>query len=162
MSKTNPNEIGTVTIDISNDTVGGPFIPFISPLSSSKGRTTLYIPRFKSIKRGNDLLPALQKYIGIDKVGLSNKKKWLENAQYLFMDKTAVETFLKIHTNNISSDTKDPNIIKENAAFIIKEIYFPKETFYKYKGKLRVINDSILTPCEFTNQPSNRNTIKYV
>ena len=66
MSKPNPNDIGIATIDISNGKVSGPFT------SSKGGITKLYIPRFKSITQldGKLLLSSLQKYIGIDKVGL--------------------------------------------------------------------------------------------
>ena len=71
MSKPNPNEIGIVTIDISNG-------PFISPLSSNKGeRTKLYIPRFKSIIRNDKLLPTLQKYIVL-------RNKWHKKLVNLF------------------------------------------------------------------------------
>ena len=148
MSKPNPNEIGIVTIDISNG-------PFISPLSSNKGdRTKLYIPRFKSIIRNDKLLPTLQKYIGIDKVGLLNKKKWVENAQYLFMDKAEVERFLEKYTGSIPSDTKNPNTIKANADFIIKEIYFPKSSLFRYNGKLWTIENTTYVSCKFVPEPN--------
>lgn len=150
MSKSNPNDIGIVTIDISNGKVSG---PFISPLSSNKGSATkLYIPRFKSMKYNGKLLLSLQKYIGIDKVGLLNKKKWIENAQHLFMNKTAVETFLKTHAKGNIANTKDPNIIKANAEFILREIYFPVNSLFRYKGKTWDIKNITSLSCAYQQQ----------
>ena len=156
MSKINPNEIGTVKIDISNSNIDG---PFQSPLSDKKsGRSILYIPRYKSIIRNDKLLPSLQKFIGIDKVGILNKRKWVENAQHLFLDKAAIENYLKTDGSSIA-EKASPDIIKSNAQYVIREIFFPETLPFKYADKNWVIQSVTDVSCNFTGMAKDENIL---
>jgi len=68
------------------------------------------------------------------------------------MNKTAVETFLKTHAKGNIANTKDPNIIRTNAEFIIREIYFPVNSLFRYKGKTWNIKNIISLSCAYPQQ----------
>jgi hypothetical protein len=163
--KINLNEIGTATIKILDSKIKDlPKIningPFQSPLSTAKTiYTNLYIPRFKSLLKDGELLESLKQYIGIN-IYNNDKKKWIENAQYLFINKVHIENYLKAHMKDVIADPTNPTIIIENAQKIIKEFFFYDKYEFKYENKKLRIDNSPKIECTFKGMHTNETILK--
>jgi hypothetical protein len=142
IDKPDPNDIAPVTIEIKKSKLNG---LYKSPLLKS-GVTTIYVPRYKAIYAGDKLIRLLNLYIGTDKVN-NDKNKWIENAQHLFLNKSALKTFLEKYNNDISMS--QDNVVLKNAEYLIKHIYFSKDIPFRYNSKIWRIKSLENVKCWF-------------